>query len=359
MVILAAIVTVCIVLSEVSIFLYFRYEEIVASKDKEISDLRGSVASKNIQILRDRDEIKTQKNIIDAQAADLDASANDLKMAQEEFRAITRDLEDTINADNWFSPELKTLVFDVCWKGEGYTFGLCSDFSRVYDYLDSLTDYEVIITPEFEGNLNFAEMLDFFVANVSDVPIALPAFGGGLTSAPELNLSAAQVAQAFLVLPNMKMVMFDELISWHLANNRTIPIDNIRSILAFCRSNNLRVMWSEWQVGEEVFLPLRECIAGYEDIVTVLFQTNNKDVEPLEGYAAVRDFDHWGASDQSWWWRERGFGDEADMPISLFVQHAVTAKNMGAEIIQFEPYWYLYDDDAPKELLGVLAAMVF
>jgi hypothetical protein len=32
------------------------------------------------------------------------------------------------------------------------------------------------------------------------------------------------------------------------------------------------------------------------------------------------------------------------MPVDLMVEHTVLARNMGAEIIQFEPYWYFFDN---------------
>jgi hypothetical protein len=44
------------------------------------------------------------------------------------------------------------------------------------------------------------------------------------------------------------------------------------------------------------------------------------------------------------------------MPASLFVQHALEAGNMGAEILQFEPYWYLFDNGEPNDNLKMLMA---
>jgi hypothetical protein len=44
------------------------------------------------------------------------------------------------------------------------------------------------------------------------------------------------------------------------------------------------------------------------------------------------------------------------MPASLLVQHALAAKNIGADILQFEPYWYFFDNGEPKETLRTLMA---
>jgi hypothetical protein len=48
------------------------------------------------------------------------------------------------------------------------------------------------------------------------------------------------------------------------------------------------------------------------------------------------------------------------MPISLLVQHTLAAKNIGAEIIQFEPYGYFFniEDGEVTEELEVLLTML-
>jgi hypothetical protein len=45
------------------------------------------------------------------------------------------------------------------------------------------------------------------------------------------------------------------------------------------------------------------------------------------------------------------------MPISLLIQHALSAKNIGAEILQFELYWYFFDNGQAKENLKLLEIM--
>jgi hypothetical protein len=123
------------------------------------------------------------------------------------------------------------------------------------------------------------------------------------------------------------------------------------------RLAELRVVWSEWKVGDNVFRQVSTYIDGFADIVTVAFQTNSGDLEPAQGFELVSDlFPHWGGSIQSWYWDTRRQGNETAMPASLFVQHALEAGNMGAETLQFEPYWYLFENGEPNENLKTLMA---
>jgi len=47
---------------------------------------------------------------------------------------------------------------------------------------------------------------------------------------------------------------------------------------------------------------------------------------------------------QAFYWDTRG-KNLVDMPGSLLLEHALTAKGIGAEVLQFEPYWYFFDED--------------
>ena len=124
------------------------------------------------------------------------------------------------------------------------------------------------------------------------------------------------------------------------------------------RANNLKLFWTEWKL--ETFPTLQTYIKGYEDIVTVSFSTNSGDGEPSDGFLQVSQlFQHWGASVQAWYWDTRYGSDPLkmpteDMPISLLIQHTFSAKIMGAEIIQFEPYWYFFDNGQANENLKTL-----
>jgi hypothetical protein len=114
------------------------------------------------------------------------------------------------------------------------------------------------------------------------------------------------------------------------------PETYVKSILDWCRNNNLEIFWIEWktdheETNTEVFTKIQTLIEGYEDIVTVSFSTNSEEAEQYSGFLNLDEmFQHFGE-------------DLLKMPISLLVQHTLAAKNMGSEIIQFEPYWYFFD----------------
>lgn len=43
-----------------------------------------------------------------------------------------------------------------------------------------------------------------------------------------------------------------------------------------------------------------------------------------------------------------------NMPIGMLIQHAFTARDLGAEVLQFEPYWYFFDNGEPTEKFRML-----
>ncbi len=95
----------------------------------------------------------------------------------------------------------------------------------------------------------------------------------------------------------------------------------------------------------EVFTLIETLIEEYEDLVTVSFSTNSGEAEPAFGFLDLDEiFQHWGASIQPWYWDTR-YEDHLDMPIDLLVLHALLAESTGAEIIQFEPYWYFFNPE--------------
>jgi len=128
------------------------------------------------------------------------------------------------------------------------------------------------------------------------------------------------------------------------------------------------VFWSEWKVdcaGGDTFKAIQTYIAGYEDIVTVAFKTNSGDLEPAAGFEYLKNlgFTHWGATVETWYWHTRHKDEEPpelcdpdNMPIAWMIRHALEAKTIGAEIIQFEPYWYFFgtNDGKAKETLKLL-----
>ena len=220
---------------------------------------------------------------------------------------------------------------------------------------DGFAAYEVLILPEYNGNLDFTETLKWISSNFSGVPICLSVFEGGNESWPNPNvkLTTAEIEQVIAV-SDVRMVRFAEMISWYMDANRTFPIDEVMSVLEFCRSKNIKVLWNEWKISDKVLPFLNETLFGFEDLVTVVYQTNNEFDEPFIGYLYSTQFEHWGASVQSWYWEEHGYDVEEEMPIDVMVEHAVLARNMGAEVIQFEPYWYFFGSGEPLETMYMM-----
>jgi len=144
-----------------------------------------------------------------------------------------------------------------------------------------------------------------------------------------------------------------------MARLQTFPTDYVKSLLNFTRTHGLKLQWSEWEVDYGTFQRIQNYIEGYEDIVTVTFQTNNEKVEPWNGFLLASGmFQHWGGSIQSWYWQERGYGSEFDMPTSVLLEHALAGRKLGAEILEFEPYWYLFDNGEPRENLQLLMTVL-
>jgi hypothetical protein len=169
-------------------------------------------------------------------------------------------------------------------------------------------------------------------------------------------LTIDEISQAVAAL-DVRELRIGEIASWYLSHLSAFPVDYVTSILNFSRAHGLKVEWSEWQVNFGAFQRIQSYISGYEDIVTLTFQTNSKEVEPWDGFLLTSGtFNHWGGSIQSWYWEERGYGSTFDMPTSVLLEHALAARKLGAEILEFEPYWYLFDNGEPRENLQVLMA---
>jgi hypothetical protein len=171
---------------------------------------------------------------------------------------------------------------------------------------------------------------------------------------------------------DVRWLRISEVVSWYIEHNLPFPTDYVTNILNFCKEHNLKVQWNEWKVGDSVFQRIQSCIVGFEDIVTVSFSTNSGDLEPADGFMLVsKMFQHWGGSVQAWYWETRhrgnystvpenppGLSNPLNMPISTLIHHALSAKNIGAEILQFEPYWYFFDNGEAKENLKLLEIML-
>ncbi len=186
----------------------------------------------------------------------------------------------------------------------------------------------------------------------------------------EHHLTTEEIAAAIAVA-DVRWLRIGELTSWYIEHQQPFPDDYVLGILAFCRANNLKLYWCEWKIDYQTsvatFNKILELIAGYQDIVTVGFKTNSGDLEPAAGDAYVADkFPHFGATVESWYWETRhrtsvwepteGLEDPQNMPLSWMIRHAQEARDAGAELIQFEPYWYFFENQTgkPRDSLTVM-----
>jgi hypothetical protein len=214
------------------------------------------------------------------------------------------------------------------------------------------------LLPEYEGNTNWTATFVWLKQNFAHIPIVLSVFEGGSTNVPNRKLTIDQIMEAVAVL-DVRELRIGEIISWYMSNLQPFPVDYVTSLLNFTRTHTLRLEWSEWQTEYGTYPRIQNYIRGYEDIVTVTFQTNNKEVEPWDGFLLTSGtFQHWGGSIQSWYWQERNYGSEFDMPTSVLLQQTLAAKKLGAEILEFEPYWYLFDNGTLKENFQILMTVL-
>jgi len=256
---------------------------------------------------------------------------------------------------------LDTIVYHVCeHKNLGDTMIHVPNVTDVYQQIltaNNNTYPNVLLFPTYEGTWEdgFSWITDNF-GGANGVPIMLEVLcSGNLTVTPVFNLTTIQILDV-MEKCNVKWLRFAEVVSRHIELNLPFPREYVSTILNFCREHNLKLFWTEWKA--ETFNEIKNYISGFEDIVTVSFSTNSQDLEPKEGFTDVRElFLHWGGSVQSWYYETRhrlGTGGQMDeeesrnMPVSLLIDHASVCRNMGAEVIQFEPYWYFFGDTDGK-----------
>jgi hypothetical protein len=345
---------VCVALTASLVGAAIHFTTLLDQKDTQIVSLTETVASLDTQI-------GTMQIKIDSDNATIKTLNEQLADIQEQLTAANNrisDLEIAINGSE--SGRLRTIIFHVCEKGTNYDFGHLPNATYTYNLiLNHTSGYNLLLLPEYISNGDWPATYTWLKQNFTGIPIALSTFEGGTGPVPLVKLSIAEISQAVQTL-DVKMIRLSELVTYYLNISQPLPTEWITDVLSYCRTHNLKVFWSEWGVGFDIYQSVAKAIEGYEDIVTVAFQTNNDKVEPIDGLIGVKqNFEHWGASVQSWYWVERGYGDETEMPACLFVQHALTARNLGAEVLQFEPYWYLFTDGESNGKLELLETMVF
>jgi cell division protein FtsL len=337
-------------------------------KDSEIENLTSTIDNKNSQISDLQDKIANDNTTIKSLNAQVTNLQNQNISANNQISSLTsqtttlqnqvNDLTEIVNTTT--SSELRTLIFHVSEKGEGYAWGHLPNVNYTYNQILKLNNgkYDVLLLPEYEGDQNWTETFAWLKQNFANIPIVLSVFAGGSNNSPIRQLTVDQISEAVTAL-NVRELRIGEIVSWYMSHFLAFPADYVKSLLNFTRVHGLKLQWSEWEVDYGVFQRIQTYIAGFEDIVTVTFQTNNKEVEPWDGFLSASGmFQHWGGSIQSWYWQERGYGSEFDMPTSVLLEHALAARKLGAEILEFEPYWYLFDNGEPRENLQLLMTVL-
>ena len=235
---------------------------------------------------------------------------------------------------------------------------------------------EVLLLPEYNAHAVWADEVAWITANFQGIPVMIDCAGGWDTAqyvTPE-RLQALIAAGV-----QVQWIRIAELVSYYEEwLHLPFPDDYVIGLLQFCRANDVRVYFCEWKIA--AFDKVLQVIAGYEDIVTVGFKTNSGDMEPAAAFkylvnklrASSPHPEHWGATIESWYWETRHRGLSAhpeaniwnpdNMPISYMVCHMQEAVSMptvwysGAELLQFEAYWWFFEHTSgkPRESLRII-----
>jgi hypothetical protein len=248
-------------------------------------------------------------------------------------------------------------------KGANSTFGHCPDPRYTYELTKAgFAGKEVWVIPEYDGNLNLTKRMEWFAENFTGIPVVIDVFEGGNNTSPNVMLTIADLEQIMSVA-NVTAIRFPEVISWYMSANETSPVDFpnmyvwVHDMMDFALNKNLKIYWSEWKLGDDIEELTNETLAGYEDKITYLYQTNNQYQHPLIGYSYAHELPHWGASVQSWYVDDQD-EDIWDLPVDIVAKYAMLARNMGAETIEFEPYWYFIEYGVPLEPIQIMWSII-
>ncbi len=354
----------CFALSASLVNATINFSLVSNQKESEITNLTSTINAQTSQINNLQAKVKddnTTINSLSTQIANLQnqitSMSNQISSLTNQTTVLQNQVKDLKEITNYSSPsQLQTLVFHVSEKGESYAWGRLPDAAYTYNQILSLNNnkYNIFLLPEYEGDNNWTATFAWLKQNFANIPIVLSVFEGGSTNIPNRKLTIDQIAQAMTAL-DIRELRIGEIISWYMSNLQPFPVDYVTSLLNFTRTHALRLEWSEWQTEYGAYPRIQSYIKGYEDIVTITFQTNSRNVEPRDGFSLTSGtFQHWGGSIQSWYWQERNYGSEFDMPTSVLLQQTLVAKKLGAETLEFEPYWYLFDNGTPRENLQIL-----
>ncbi|MGD6807547.1 MAG: hypothetical protein ACQCN4_11380 [Candidatus Bathyarchaeia archaeon] len=234
----------------------------------------------------------------------------------------------------------------------------------------------VVLMPEYNAHVSWADEATWLQANFMGIPVMVDAAGGWDPS----QFVTPERLQALLTAGlNVKWIRISELVSYYEEwLHQPFPDTYVISMLQFCRDHGIKVYLCEWKVA--AFDKILQVMAGFEDNVWVGFKTNSGDMEPAQGFKYLVDKlraespcpEHWGATIESWYWETRHRGLSAypeanvwepnNMPVSYMICHMQEAIGMptvwysGAEILQFEAYWWFFEHTTgkPRESLARL-----
>ena len=321
-----------------------------ANLTSQVSTLSSQMATLQSQSSTDKSTITNLQTQVASATTQINTLNSNITLLQNQVN----DLIDIINIDK---SQLPTLVFHVSEKGENNNWGHLPNATDTYNQILALDNnaYEVLLLPEYQGNVNWTQELAWLSSNFGGpqgIPIMLDVFGGGDSASPIPMLSVNDILAAMSVC-NIQYLRIAEVVSWHIEHQQPLPTTYITDLLAFAQTHNLKVFWTEWKA--ETFTKVQTCIHGYENITTVSFSTNSQDLQPIDGYRYLNGmFTHWGASVQAWYWETHYNASLMDMPAMLLLEHALAAKALGAEVIQFEPYWYFFNNGQATDNLKLL-----
>ena len=268
---------------------------------------------------------------------------------------------------------LQTLVYHVSEKtAPEFTVHMPS-VSDVYQKIISaingkVTSENVVLLPEYNAHAVWADEAAWLIANFQGIPVMVDCAGGWDT---EQYVTPERLQALIAEGVQVKWIRIAELVSYYEEwLHQPFPDAYVIGLLQFCRANNIKVYFCEWKIT--AFDKVLQVIAGYEDIVTVGFKTNSGDMEPSAAFRFLVDKlraesshpEHWGATVESWYWETRHRGWSAypevsvwepnNMPVSFMICHMQEAVGMptiwysGAELLQFEAYWWYFEHTTGK-----------